>query len=66
MASTNHMPKVWTIHVLTDNCSNHPNTTPLFPSIIGDNALKLHRGMLEFLTQKQNPLKDRATKYIHI
>jgi hypothetical protein len=43
---------------------NHLDTTPLFPSIIGDNALKRHKGMLEFPAQKQNPLKDRGTKYI--
>jgi hypothetical protein len=45
---------------------DHPNTTPLFPSIVGDNALKRHKGMLEFLAQKQNPLKNQATKYICI
>jgi hypothetical protein len=42
------------------------NTTPLFPSIVGDNTLKRHRRMLEFPTQKQNPLRDKATKYIRI
>jgi hypothetical protein len=45
---------------------DHLDTTPLFPSIVKDNALKRHRGMLEFPTQKQNPLKDRTTKYIRI
>jgi hypothetical protein len=38
----------------------------LFPSIVGDNALERHKWMLEFPTQKQNPLKDRSTKYIYI
>jgi hypothetical protein len=44
----------------------HLVTTILFPYVIGDNALKRHRGLLEFLTQKHNHLKDTITKHRHV
>jgi hypothetical protein len=44
----------------------HPDFTSLFLVANGDNSLKRHKGLLESLTLKGNPIRDRAKKFIHI
>jgi hypothetical protein len=44
----------------------HLNAKPVFPIVFGDNSLKRHKGMFEINVPKNNQLKDKTTKYIHI
>jgi hypothetical protein len=44
----------------------HLNAKPMFPIVLGDNSLKRHKGMFEINVPKNNQLKDKTTKYIHI
>jgi hypothetical protein len=44
----------------------HPDFTSLFLAANGENSLKKHRGLLESLAPKGNPIRDRARKFIHI
>jgi hypothetical protein len=44
----------------------HLNFTLLFLPTNGDNSLKKHKGLLESLAPKGNPIRDRARKFIHI
>jgi hypothetical protein len=55
-------------NMLTQGVANlaHPATTTLFPYIIGDNAFKRHKGLLEPPAQKHIHLKYRTTRHRHI
>ncbi len=44
----------------------HPNTITFFSYVIGDNDLKINKGLLESLAKKHNDLKDRTTRCKHI
>jgi hypothetical protein len=44
----------------------HLDIDLLFPFSFGDNILRRHRGILKPLAQKQNHLKHKAIRHMHI
>jgi hypothetical protein len=44
----------------------HPNVESIFLIVPINNSFKRHRGMLETNAPKNNHLKEKAIKYIHI
>ncbi len=44
----------------------HPNVELMFPTMPSDNSFKRQRWMFETNVPKNNQLKDKTTKYIHI